>query len=471
MKKFTFLALALLIAVGAQAKTAFFNDLSVLTPGETVVLSNQLEWDLTGVLPEGVELQLENNIVISLNDVTIPGSSDNQHNWAGITCLGNAKITLHGTNVVKGCGNAYAGIYVPFGSTLTIDGDGSLEVFSPGTGAGIGANQGTGCGNITINGGIIDAKGGIGAAAIGGVTDYGCGEIRINGGTIYAMSYFGGAAIGGGYNGYNGNIIIANTVYKLTAELDTYSVQLGSSVIGLGGGANASSYTVTVGGVDYGTIGVTTNPFVYNPGEQAISSSKAQLLSMINEANTIVNYIEAEDDFDETKAETLLFQLNSAIERSLTVYNNADAALYEVGNAMTDIRAVAYEAMEAVFEEEKRLFFVSIELLLEDGDSEACRQIVADAETDITTNVVYDSQMTEGSDLSVEANLTALDNALSYDAFMTVKEALKSQREAEKQGIDEVQRDKVQSTKVLRDGAMYIIRDTKTYTAQGAEVK
>ena len=39
------------------------------------------------------------------------------------------------------------------------------------------------------------------------------------------------------------------------------------------------------------------------------------------------------------------------------------------------------------------------------------------------------------------------------------------------EGIDEVQCDKVQSTKVLRDGAMYIIHNGKTYTAQGVEVK
>jgi len=34
-------------------------------------------------------------------------------------------------------------------------------------------------------------------------------------------------------------------------------------------------------------------------------------------------------------------------------------------------------------------------------------------------------------------------------------------------GIDEVQRDEVQSTKVLRNGQLLIIRDGKTYNAQG----
>ena len=39
------------------------------------------------------------------------------------------------------------------------------------------------------------------------------------------------------------------------------------------------------------------------------------------------------------------------------------------------------------------------------------------------------------------------------------------------QGIEDVQGDKVQSTKECRDGVLYIVRDGKIYSAQGAEVK
>ncbi len=44
-------------------------------------------------------------------------------------------------------------------------------------------------------------------------------------------------------------------------------------------------------------------------------------------------------------------------------------------------------------------------------------------------------------------------------------------RAAEEQGLWDVQGDKVQSTKVLRDGQMYILRGEKTYTIVGAEMK
>jgi len=41
----------------------------------------------------------------------------------------------------------------------------------------------------------------------------------------------------------------------------------------------------------------------------------------------------------------------------------------------------------------------------------------------------------------------------------------------DEQGMEKVQRDNVQSTKVLRDGQLFIERDGKTYNALGAEVK
>ena len=471
MKKMYVFALALLMAVGAQAAD-LVHDLSTVAPGN-VEIGVQLAGNtitLTGTLPATSKLILGNNAEVTLEDVTIAGNTENLYTWAGITCAGNATIHLKGTNVVKGCGNDYAGIYVPFGSTLTIDGEGSLDVSAPGYGAAIGANKLTGAGNIIINGGVINAIGGLGAAAIGGVTDYGCGYIHINGGTIYAKSYYGGAAIGGGFQGSNGNIIIANTVYRLTAELDTYSVQMGSSVIGLGGGDGASSYTVTVGGVDYGTIGVTTNPFVYNPGEQAeqeyITSSKAQLMDMINDANLIVNFIEADEALDTEKAESWLSRLNGAINRSLAVYNNANAALLEVGNAMNDISGEIYEVLLAVFEEERNLFIASLEALLEEGDSEACRQIVADKVAFINESCVYNPN------LYVSQNLSVIEYDLSYDAFMAVKEALRAQREAEKQGIDQIANDQLQMTnKVLRDGKLFIEKNNKTYDALGSEIK
>jgi hypothetical protein len=39
------------------------------------------------------------------------------------------------------------------------------------------------------------------------------------------------------------------------------------------------------------------------------------------------------------------------------------------------------------------------------------------------------------------------------------------------EGIEDVQSDEVQSTKVIKDGQVLILRNDKTYTMQGMEVK
>ena len=109
------------------------------------------------------------------------------------------------------------GIGVNKGNSLTIEGSGNLEavgtsmVFS-----GIGGNdKSSGCGDITINGGNIYARGGFGGAGIGGAYCGDGGTITINGGTVEAVGgssdWFGysGAGIGGGGKcSYGGNVII-----------------------------------------------------------------------------------------------------------------------------------------------------------------------------------------------------------------------------------------------------------------------
>ena len=57
------------------------------------------------------------------------------------------------------------------------------------------------------------------------------------------------------------------------------------------------------------------------------------------------------------------------------------------------------------------------------------------------------------------------------DEITTKTYIISVSRAAEEQGLWDVQGDKVQSTKVLRDGQMYILRGEKTYTIVGAEMK
>ena len=189
---------------------------------------------------------------------------------SGISLINGATLhlTVKGTNTLK-AGYGGAGISVPYGCTLeiTATSTGSLNVAggnSCGGGAGIGSigdhanshsNEGDlypqGCGDITINGGTINAQGGTwylyytacgGAAGIGssegsGVTEpnpqYGAknfvnnitGNITINGGTVTAKGGLGCSAIGGGSHGTVKSVTIMGG--RVTANASSYGNAIG----------------------------------------------------------------------------------------------------------------------------------------------------------------------------------------------------------------------------------------------------
>ena len=76
--------------------------------------------------------------------------------------------------------------------------------------------------------------------------------------------------------------------------------------------------------------------------------------------------------------------------------------------------------------------------------------------------------------------VTGLENGTSYDLTITSKDnnggtldtkTVSFTTTGEEQGVDEVQSDKVQSAKVVRNGQIFILRGEKIYTLQGQEVK
>ena len=192
-------------------------DLSTLTGSEYVVKETER---LTGTLGTNLEISVADKTILILEDVDINGKGAwTTGNYAGINCLGDAKIILEGENTVKGFYERYPGIHIPVKNTLTIDEGvlgGELTVSSNGRSAGIGAGSAVSCGNITIEGGSIIATGGTNAAGIGGAREHDCGTITIKDGTITATGGFGAAGIGGGCGGdpdaiiISGGVVIAN---------------------------------------------------------------------------------------------------------------------------------------------------------------------------------------------------------------------------------------------------------------------
>lgn len=301
-------------------------DLSTVTTATTV----QDGYTITGTLGGNYKISIADGAKVTLKDVTINGTNVNLYNWAGLTCAGDAEITLDGNSTVKGFLGSYPGIYVPESKTLTIKGNGSLTASSNLNAAGIGAGSFSGgdCGNITIEGGSITANAGDGGAGIGGgqkglcgditikggtitatggqyaagigsggldsdATNKGncgnifitggtvnatggkygpgigagmyceCGNISITGGTVTATATEGqGSGIGGGYTGSTvGNIIITNTVIKVTA-ITSYSAWC----IGQGyGTSNCTCGTITIGGTDYANGVCMSGTYTYQP--------------------------------------------------------------------------------------------------------------------------------------------------------------------------------------------------------------
>lgn len=206
---------------------------------------------LYGDMPQNLKLSIAKNAKVYLHNASTNHISER---LPGIYCKGNATIIIMGSNIFKGFKN-YAGIFVPSGSTLTIQGGGSLEARGGIYAAGIGGNYKTNCGNIIIDGGKITAYGGKDAAGIGAGLDSNCGNITITGGIITATGGEHGAGIGSGLNGTCGNITItggSGTAMKGTnAECS----------IGRGQGGNCGK--VEVGKKPYNS-GITDSSFTWS---------------------------------------------------------------------------------------------------------------------------------------------------------------------------------------------------------------
>ena len=205
-------------------------DLSTLTGSEYVVKETER---LTGTLGTNLQISVADKTILILEDVDINGKGAwTTGNYAGINCLGDAKIILEGENTVKGFYERYPGIHIPVKNTLTIEEGvlgGELTVSSNGRSAGIGAGSAESCGNITIEGGSIIATGGTNAAGIGGAREHDCGTITIKDGTITATGGFGAAGIGGGCGGDPGAIIISGGVVIANGGENAAAIGSGST--------------------------------------------------------------------------------------------------------------------------------------------------------------------------------------------------------------------------------------------------
>ena len=132
------------------------------------------------------------------------------------------------------------GIHVGPGSTLKIEGYGTLIARGEEHNAAIGANRGENAGTIIIEGGNIQATGGEEGAGIGGSWGRSGGNIMISGGNVTATGGWGGAGIGGGLSG-SGSVTISGGTVTATGGEE-------GAGIGSGSGRGINGGTITISG-------------------------------------------------------------------------------------------------------------------------------------------------------------------------------------------------------------------------------
>ena len=208
---------------------------------------------LKGTLEGMHKISITDGATVTLNNVTIEGEDNENYQWAGITCEGNATIIIEGENTVQGFYYRYPGISVPSGKTLTIRGSGSLVAKSNQgyygwllqSGAGIGGILLKDCGNIVIESGTITATGSYCSAGIGSSNEHSCGTITITGGTVTATGGDGAAGIGSAYSSTCGNITITGGTVTATG---------GDGAAGIGCGMSSDCSDITIGGTARVTV-------------------------------------------------------------------------------------------------------------------------------------------------------------------------------------------------------------------------
>ena len=351
-KKIFTILLALVASVGMSWAAT---DLASITGNYTA----QDKDTLTGTLGVNVKISIAAGAKVTLLNANINGDKTwTTGEYAGLTCLGDATITIVGKNFVSGFYVSgvygYPGIYVPSGKTLIINGTGSLTAqSSSGYAAGIGAKDNTHCGNIEIQSGKITAiAGGKRGAGIGGADNANCGNITISGGIVTAVGGYQCSGIGGGRRGttnagHCGNILISGGVVSATS---------GENAAAIGGGrGNNKSYmsncgtieirntalkvyavqggdkgsTNTIGAGKYGNCGAVTidgdknaDPYTYQTKED-----REIVDGYINDIGTVVYTQECKDKID--IARELYDALEDSQKGLVTKYQtllNAEAA-------------------------------------------------------------------------------------------------------------------------------------------------
>ena len=219
----------------------------------------------------------------------------------GIVELDENRVTVEGNVVlVLGAGATLVcdyGIEVSEGSTLTIEGSGTLKVKANYDNSGIGAGK---VGTIIINGGNIEATGGDYGAGIGGsIHNSNGGTIIINGGVVKATGGWGAAGIGGGYNNWQGNYGVCGNIVINGGQVTAIAGKDATFAIGRGQyGSDSGSLTLGWTKPDdfFQNASVAVKTITFADGKQFLIAGTQTLATPNNiGGKKIIPYVQAEN--------------------------------------------------------------------------------------------------------------------------------------------------------------------------------
>ena len=211
---------------------------------------------LQGNLSSG-HISIADGAALTLDNVNI--ERDDNFHQPHLGCLGDGTILLakDSENILyTGPECCASGVFVPKGKTVTIGGEGELVAdcetcYGAAIGGGYDYNtsDGTDCGTIIIEGGVLDLRGGFDCPGIGAAAYSSCDGIIIRGGIIkYSRGGVEASGIGTGYSGVCGDILISGGM--IGGDIDSYfyyGAQGGKYGAGIGCGVAGTCGDITIG--------------------------------------------------------------------------------------------------------------------------------------------------------------------------------------------------------------------------------
>ena len=196
------------------------------------------------------------------------------------------------------------------------------------------------------------------------------------------------------------------------------------------------------------------------------AKAAAELAKAKEELNAVIAELEVLKNFAHDNGLTEIeASLGFSITTAKGVADNEGATIEQVQGATTVAQNTLSSAEDSLLTIAKARFKAELDKLLKPEDSDACKQIIADAKDDVDA-------ITIDKEKSAAENIAAVQKA-GEDILNKAKADLEAQRKSEETptGVESILNSAISSQKVLRDGKVYILIGDRMYDATGRIVK